>query len=457
MSINKVLIANRGEIALRILEACRELGFSTVAIYSEPDSYQPHVGLADESFCIGPEDPRESYLNLPAVMSTADISGADAIHPGYGFLAENPHFAEVCEEHGIKFVGPSSRVLAISGNKIEARNLVQETGVPTLPGSHEPINDEEHLLQITDTIGFPLILKAAFGGGGRGIRVIQEKDELVEAYNTSREEARVSFGNNNLYMEKYVPSPKHIEVQLIADNYGNFAHFGERECSIQRRHQKLVEETPAPTLKAETREKILDAALKIAQKFDYTSLGTAEFIVDQEENFYFIELNARIQVEHPISEELYGINLVKEQLKIADGKNLQDLSIPAPRGHAIECRINAENPESNFSPSSGQLNILQFPGGNGVRIDTWIRDGIKILPYYDSLLAKLIVHGETRKDTIMKAISSLRRLEIDGVTTTRNLYLDLLRHPKFRSGEYTSNWWNEFGLFKKSPQPQQEQ
>ena len=444
MSFEKVLIANRGEIAIRIIEACRELGLSTVAVYSEPDRFHPHVELADEAYCIGPKEPQESYLNFPAVMSAADIGNVDGIHPGYGFLSENSHFADVCEEHGLKFIGPSPSILEKAGDKVESKVAAKEAGVPVLPGSDRALEDKDDLTREAERLGYPLMLKAALGGGGRGMRVVDNEDELLSSFQASREEARISFDHGKIYLEKFLPDPKHIEVQIMADNHGEVISLGERDCSIQRRHQKLVEESPASYLSERTRASIQQAAVKIAEEFGYRSLGTVEFLVDDEENFYFIELNARVQVEHPVTEEVFGFNMIKDQLRLIQGEPLDPSKYRAPKGHALECRINAEDPVKDFRPSSGRVNIQQVPGGNGVRVDTWIRDGIEVHPSYDSLLAKLVIRGETRKDTITKAISSLRRFEISGVHTTRNLYLDLLRQPKFRSGEYTISFLDEF-------------
>lgn len=442
--MDKILIANRGEIALRIIEAARELGLSTVAVYSEVDKNQLHVELADEAYCIGPREAEESYLNLPAIIGAADISNADAIHPGYGFMSENPHFAEVCEGHGINFIGPSSRTLELAGNKIKSKEIVRGAGVPVLPGSQETVDDKDELKEVAGEFRYPLILKAAYGGGGRGMRIVRDEEELMEGFTSSSKEAEVSFGEGAMYLERYLSQPKHVEVQVIADEHGNYGHVGERECSTQRRHQKIIEEAPAPGISDETRKRLREDAIKIARAFGYTSLGTVEFLVDEDESYYFIELNARIQVEHPVSEEITGVNLVKDQLKIAEGEELVRDRYEDFRGHAIECRINAEDPENDFLPSSGEIKIHQFPGGNGVRLDTWVYNGIRVSPYYDSLLAKLIVRGETRYDTITKTISALRRFEIGGVRTNRSLHLDLLRQKEFRTGDYSITFLDQF-------------
>ncbi len=442
--MDKILIANRGEIALRIIEAARELGLSTVAIYSEADKNQLHVELADEAYCIGPREAEESYLNLPAIIGAADISNADAIHPGYGFMSENPHFAEVCEGHGINFIGPSSETLQLAGNKIKSKEIVKSAGVQVVPGTEEAVENKDRLKAKAEELRYPLILKAAYGGGGRGMRIVKDEDELMEGFTSSSKEAQASFGEGAMYLERYLPNPKHVEVQVIADEDGNYGHVGERECSTQRRHQKIIEEAPAPGISGETREQLREDAIKIARAFNYTSLGTVEFLVDEDENYYFIELNARIQVEHPVSEEITGVNLVKDQIKIADGGELDPDKYNNFQGHAIECRINAEDPERDFLPSAGDIKIRQLPGGNGVRLDTWIYNGITVSPYYDSLLAKLIVSGDTRYDTITKTISALRRFEISGVKTNKALHLDLLRQKEFRSGNYSITFLERF-------------
>ncbi len=442
--MEKVLVANRGEIALRIIEAARELGLSTVAVYSEPDRNQLHVQLADEAYCIGPKEPEESYLNLPAIIGAADISGADAIHPGYGFLAEDSHFAEVCEGHDIKFIGPSSTVLKLAGNKLESKEIARQSGVDVLPGTEATISDVPELKKEAERLGYPLIIKAAFGGGGRGMRLIRDEEELVNGFKSSSKEAEISFGNGDLYLERYLDRPKHVEVQVIADEEGSFAHVGERECSTQRRHQKIIEEAPAPGISPSTREKLREAALAIAREYGYNSLGTVEFLVDRDENFYFMELNARIQVEHPVSEEISGVNLVKEQIKLAAGESLVPEKYADLRGRAIEFRINAEDPEKDFLPSSGRIHIKQIPGGHGVRFDTWIYEGAEMTPYYDSLLGKLIITADERYDAITKAVSALRRFEIEGVKTNVDLHLDLIRQKEFRTGDYSITFLDDF-------------
>ncbi len=442
--MEKLLVANRGEIALRIIEAARELGLSTVAVYSQPDKSQLHVQLADEAYCIGPKEPEESYLNLPAIIGAADISGADAIHPGYGFLSENSHFAEVCEGHDIKFIGPDSSVLELAGNKLESKKIAQQAGVDVLPGTDRAISDIEELKEEAERLEYPLILKAAFGGGGRGMRLVHNQDELVDGFKSSTKEAEISFGNGDLYLEKYLQQPKHVEVQVIADEHGNYAHIGERECSTQRRHQKVIEEAPAPGISPATREELRQAAINIASEYGYNSLGTVEFLVDADENFYFMELNARIQVEHPVSEEIARVNLVKDQIRLAEGETLDPEDYSDLRGHAMEFRINAEDPEHDFMPSSGRIRLKQMPGGHGVRFDTWIYDGAEMTPYYDSLIGKLIITADKRYDAITKAVSALRRFKIEGIKTNVGLHLDLIRQKEFRTGDYSITFLEEF-------------
>lgn len=442
--MEKILVANRGEIALRIIEAARELGLSTVAIYSKPDKNQLHVDLADEAYCIGPKEPKESYLNLPSIVGAADISGADAIHPGYGFLSENAHFAEICEGHDIKFIGPPSSVLETAGDKLESKKVAERAGVEVLPGTKMAISSEDELRQEAKNLEFPLILKAAYGGGGRGMRLARNEEELVNGFQASSQEAEISFGDGSLYLEQYLNQPKHIEVQVIADEHGNYGHVGERECSTQRRHQKIIEEAPAPGISQSTRDELREAALAIAREFDYSSLGTVEFLVDDDENYYFMELNARIQVEHPVSEEISGVNLVKEQIKLAEGEDLEATRYSDLRGHSMEFRLNAEDPKNEFMPSSGRIDLKQLPGGHGVRFDTWIYDGAEVFPYYDSLLGKLIVTADRRYDAITKAISALRRFRIEGVKTNVDLHLDLIRQKKFRTGDYSITFLDQF-------------
>ncbi|MCS7240376.1 MAG: acetyl-CoA carboxylase biotin carboxylase subunit [Candidatus Bipolaricaulota bacterium] len=428
--MEKVLIANRGEIALRILEACREEGLFAVAVYSAAEAEALHVREAPEAVCIGPPDPRRSYLSIPALIAACEITGADALHPGYGFLSENPDLAEVCEAHGITFIGPSAQVLRLCGDKVAAKEAAQNAGLPVLPGS-PPLADESEALNWAEELGYPVLLKAAAGGGGRGIRLIRSPQELRSLFHQSRKEAELAFADGRVYLERYVPRPRHVEVQILADRHGNVVHWGTRDCTVQRRHQKLVEEAPAPALPPKLREKMAQAAVRLAEHIRYVGAGTVEFLVDGED-FYFIEVNARIQVEHPVSEMLVGRNLVREQLRVAQGKPLGYRQSQIEFfGHAIECRINAEDPERNFLPSTGRVWIRALPGGMGVRVDTHIYQGMRVLPYYDPLLAKIIAHGEDREEARTRLYSALRRFQISGVKTNRDFLLSVIGHPQF--------------------------
>lgn len=430
----RILIANRGEIAVRVIEAARELGIQTVAVFSEADRGALHARLADEAYCIGPAPARDSYLKIAAVMSAAEVSKAEAIHPGYGFLAEDPHFVEVCEESKIVFIGPCYETMIQTGDKLKAKAAVCAAGVPVVPGSGA-LQSEAELIEAVKSIGYPLLLKAAAGGGGRGIRIVQNENELLEKFHSAQREAEAAFGDPTVYIEKYLSNARHIEVQILADQHGKIAHWGERECSIQRRYQKLIEESPAPALSDELRQALWDAAVRAAHALEYQSAGTIEFLVSGEE-FYFIEMNARIQVEHPVSEVRVGRNLIKEQVRIAAGEKLgygqKDIKL---RGHALECRLNAEDPSNNFAPSSGTVKIKSLPGGYGVRLDTALYDGLQMTPFYDSLIAKLIAHGQTRAEAILKMINALKRFEVEGVQTTRDLYLEIISSPQFMAGE----------------------
>lgn len=430
----KILVANRGEIAVRVIEAAHELGISTVAIFSEADRGALHTKLADEAYCIGPAPAQQSYLKIAAVMSAAEVSRADAIHPGYGFLAEDPHFVEVCEASKITFIGPRYETMLQAGDKLRAKRAVGAAGVPVVPGS-EALKTEEDLQKAVAQIGYPLLFKASAGGGGRGMRIVFEESELIEKFRAAQREAEAAFGDATVYIEKYLPNVRHVEVQILADQHGKIVHWGERECSIQRRYQKLIEESPSPALSEEMRAALCDAAVRAAKALDYQNAGTVEFLVSENE-FYFIEINARIQVEHPISEVRVGKNLIKEQIRIAAGERLgysqRDIKL---QGHAIECRLNAEDPARNFAPSPGMVKIKSLPGGHGVRLDTALYDGLPMMPYYDSLLAKLIVHGQTRAEAILKMINALKRFEIEGVATTRDLCLDIISSSEFMAGE----------------------
>ena len=435
----KILVANRGEIAVRVIEAAHELGISTVAIFSEADRGALHTRLADEAYCIGPAPAQQSYLKIAAVMSAAEVSHADAIHPGYGFLAEDPHFVEVCEMSKIVFIGPRYETMVQAGDKLRAKSAVRAAGVPVVPGS-EALKTEEDLRRAVEQLGYPVLLKASAGGGGRGMRIVSGESELVEKFRAAQREAEAAFGDSTVYIEKYLPHARHVEVQILADQYGKIVHWGERECSIQRRYQKLIEESPSPALGEEMREALWDAAVRAARALDYQNAGTVEFLVSGDA-FYFIEINARIQVEHPLSEVRVGRNLIKEQIRIAAGERLgysqRDIKL---QGHAIECRLNAEDPKRNFAPSPGMIKIKALPGGHGVRLDTALYDGLVMTPYYDSLLAKLIVHGQTRHEAIVKMINALKRFEIAGVETTRDLCVEIISSAEFLAGEFDTQF-----------------
>jgi acetyl-CoA carboxylase biotin carboxylase subunit len=433
----KVLIANRGEIAVRVIRACKEMGLKTVAVHSEPDRNSLHVKMADESVCIGPGPASESYLNIPNIISAAEISGADAIHPGYGFLSENPYFADVCESCHIHFIGPSKLAIEKMGDKAAARETMRKAGVPVIPGSDGCVSaDDPHLNKIAKKIGYPLIVKACSGGGGKGMRVIENEDALVQTIQIVQSEARAAFGSGDVYLEKYLKRPRHIEIQIMADHKGKVVYLPERECSIQRRHQKLIEESPSPTVDAKLRKKMGKAAKRAAEAVDYVTVGTVEFLLDTDGSFYFLEMNTRIQVEHTVSEMITGIDLVKEQIKLAAGERLSfdrdDIPI---LGHAIECRVNAEDPDHDFRPSPGEIKLLILPGPPGVRVDTHIYSGYVVPTYYDSLLAKLIVLADTRDDAIRRMQRALGEFRIEGVKTTIPLHQKVLNHALFKQGE----------------------
>lgn len=437
--MEKVLIANRGEIALRILEAAREEGLSAVAVFSEPERGALHVREAPEAVCIGPADPRRSYLSIPALMAACEVTGADALHPGYGFLSESAELAEVCAAHGITFVGPPQEVLRLCGDKVAAKERVAHAGVPVLPGSPGLASSEE-ALDWARRLGFPLLLKAAAGGGGRGIRIVGSEEELLSVLPRAQEEARLAFGDGTLFLERYVPSSRHVEVQILADAHGSVVHWGTRDCTVQRRYQKLVEEAPAPGLSPELRAALAQAAVRAARALGYVGVGTIEFLVDGED-FYFIEVNPRIQVEHPVSEALVGRNLVREQLRIARGEPLGYKQEQVELwGHAIECRLNAEDPARGFLPSTGKLFIECLPGGVGVRVDSAMFQGMDVLPYYDPLLAKVITYGETREEARMRMYSALRRFRVHGVTTNRDFLLEVIAHPDFAAGRLSTDF-----------------
>ena len=439
--MNKILIANRGEIAVRIIRACKEMNIKTVAVYSEADKNALHTRLADEAICIGPAPSNKSYLNIKNIIEAAYITGADSIHPGFGFLSENSQFAKICEESNIKFIGPSSKVIDLLGNKSNSKELMQKAGVPVIPGSNGSVKGLKDAILIAEEIGYPVMLKAAAGGGGKGIRVANNSSELETNYNIVKQEAKISFNDDEVYIEKFIKNPRHVEIQILADEHGNIIHLGERDCSIQRKHQKIMEETPSTAIDEKLRNKMGTAAVKAAKVAGYTSCGTVEFLVDSDKNFYFMEMNTRIQVEHPITEMRTGIDIVKEQIKIAAGEELKIKQKEVEfKGHSIECRINAENPSKNFMPCPGQIKEINLPGGNGVRVDTAIYNGYVIPPNYDSMIAKIIVLGATRNEAIAKMKRALEELVIDGVTTNRDFLFNIIRNPNFIRGNFDTSF-----------------
>jgi len=430
--LSRILIANRGEIALRIIRACRELGIETVAVYSEADKDAPYLQLADEAICIGPPDCAQSYLNVPRIISAAEVADVEAIHPGYGFLAENSHFARVCRDCGIGFIGPSVEAMELLGDKVAARKLASKASVPVVPGSDGVIEDESEALKLANKMGYPVIIKAAAGGGGRGMRVVHNDISFRSAFNAARAEADVAFGNSSVYLEKFIVEPRHVEVQIMADNEGNALHFYERDCSIQRRHQKMIEESPCPVLDKHTREELCESALRIIKEADYSNAATVEFLLDDDRNYYFIEANTRIQVEHPVTEMVTGHDLIKWQLKIASGHTIKTSQRNIKlNGTAIECRINAEDPENNFAPCPGTITRYIPPGGPGVRVDTHVHQGWTVSPSYDSMIAKLIVHQRTRTEAITTMRRALQEFVIEPIKTTIPACLDILSHNLF--------------------------
>ena len=440
---DKVLIANRGEIALRVLRACKEIGIPTVAVHSTADADAMHVRLADESVCIGPPPAAESYLNVPRLLAACEITGADAIHPGYGFLSENARFAEILEEHGITFIGPTSEHIRIMGDKIEAKATAKRLGIPVVPGSDGAITDEAQAIRVGKQMGFPVLVKAAAGGGGRGMKVARTAEDLDMALKTARAEAKAAFGDDSVYLEKYLEKPRHIEVQVFGDGKGNAIHLGERDCSLQRRHQKVLEEAPSPALNAEQRRKIGTVVAKAMQKINYRGAGTVEFLYEDGE-FYFIEMNTRLQVEHPVTEAITGLDLVIEQIRVASGAPLSlSQSDVILSGHAIECRINAENPRT-FRPSPGTITYWHPPGGLGVRVDSGAYQGYRIPPNYDSLIGKLIVHGKNRNECLMRLKRCLSEFVVEGVETTIPLFSDLVTQPDIANGLYDIHWLEKF-------------
>ncbi len=443
--IKKVLIANRGEIALRILRACKELGIPAVVVHSDIDSDSLPVRLADESVCIGPAHSKKSYLNIPAIISAAEITGADAIHPGYGFLAENEEFATICNENGLEFIGPKPDNIRLMGDKAEARRIAKQVGVPVIPGSDGPIEDLETAKKVIEKVGYPFLIKAVYGGGGRGMRIVNDYDEMENEFYMAKSEAISAFGNGALYIEKYIEKPHHIEIQVLADKYGNAVHLGERDCSIQRRHQKLIEETPSCVVTPELRERMGASALALVKSVGYVGAGTIEFLLDKYGNYYFMEMNTRIQVEHPITEMVTGIDLVKQQILIANDEKLsfkqEDIKFT---GHSIECRITAEDPNKNFMPVPGKIETLHFPGGIGVRIDSHIYQGYSIPPYYDSLIAKLIVHATDRTEAINRTKRALEEFIIEGVPTTIDFYKQILSNKDFIEGNFHTQFLENY-------------
>ena len=430
----KVLIANRGEIALRVIRACRELGVETVAVYSEADRESLHVRFADDDICIGPPQGRLSYLRIPAIIAAAEVTGADAIHPGYGFLAENAEFADTCRASDIAFIGPTGDQIRAMGDKASARRLAKEAGVPTVPGSPGVMQDPEEALAVAGEIGFPVIIKATAGGGGKGMRIARHAEEFPQLFSLAQNEALSAFGNGDVYVEKYLARPRHVEIQVLGDSHGRVMHLGERDCSVQRRHQKLIEESPSPALTPELREQMGEAAVRLASAIDYIGAGTIEFLLDEDGSFYFMEMNTRIQVEHPVTEMVTGWDLVKQQVRVAAGEALPEEPLEL-RGHSIEVRINAEDPYKNFQPSPGLITAYHPPGGPGVRVDTHVYAGYTVPPYYDSLLAKLIVHGRDRAEALARLSQALDSFILEGVTTTIPFLARVVRHPAFVAGD----------------------
>ncbi len=441
----KILIANRGEIALRIIRTCREMGIKSVAVYSTADRDSLHVRFADEAVCIGPPASKDSYLNIPNIISAAELTNADAIHPGYGFLSENARFSSICSQYGIKFIGATADQIERMGDKASAKETMRQAGVPIVPGSDGLVSDVAEGLKIANEIGYPIILKATAGGGGRGMRIVWKDEDFEGAWDSARQEAGAAFGNDGIYLEKYVEDPRHIEIQVVGDQYGTVCHLSERDCSIQRRHQKLVEEAPSPFMTPELRKKMGEAAIKGAQAVNYEGAGTIEFLVDKHKNFYFMEMNTRIQVEHPVTEEVINFDLIKEQIKVAAGIPISGKNYE-PTMHSIECRINAEDPFNNFRPSPGKITNFHAPGGHGVRVDTHVYSGYVIPPNYDSMIAKLICTAQTREEAISTMERALSEFVVEGMKTTIPLHLRLMRDPNFRAGNFTTKFMETFDL-----------
>ncbi len=441
---DKILIANRGEIALRIIRTCKEMGIKTVAVYSTADEDSLHVKFADEAVCIGPPSSKESYLKIPSILAAAEITNAEAIHPGYGFLSENADFSRICGEHDLKFIGPSPDMISAMGDKTVAKNTMIENGVPVVPGSEGEINDFEEARELCNEIGYPVIIKASAGGGGRGMRAVFEEEKLKQAFDTCRNEAEAAFGNPGVYIEKLVVDPHHVEIQVLGDQHGNAIHLGERDCSLQRRHQKLLEEAPSPLLTPELREEMGEAAVNAALSVNYEGAGTVEFLVDKNRDFYFMEMNTRIQVEHPVTEMVTDCDLVAEQIKVAAGMELEERELEM-RGHSIECRINAEDPEHGFRPSAGTISVFHPPGGHSVRLDTHAYSGYRIPPHYDSMIAKLIVRGKTRDEAINRMRRALSEFVVEGIKTTIPYHRQLMDDENFQKGTFHTKYLeNEF-------------
>jgi acetyl-CoA carboxylase biotin carboxylase subunit len=444
----KILIANRGEIAVRVIRACREMGIQTVAVYSDIDRDAIHTQLADEAVCIGGAKPKDSYLNMQNILSATVLTGAEAIHPGFGFLSENSKFAQMCSECNITFIGPDSQTIDMMGNKSRAREIMIEAGVPVIPGSKGAVESEEEALKVANEMGYPVMIKASAGGGGRGIRIVKNEDEFSKAFQTAKAEAKGAFGDDTMYVEKFVENPRHVEIQILADNYGNTLYLGERDCSVQRRNQKILEEAPCSVMTEELRKRMGESAVKAAKAAKYKNAGTIEFLLDKHGNYYFMEMNTRIQVEHPITEMITGIDLIKEQIKIASGEKLElsqeDIKL---QGHAIECRINAEDPDRGFMPSPGTINVIHMPGGLGVRLDSAIYQGYKIPPTYDSMIGKLIVYGKNRNEAINKMRRALGEFIIEGVKNNIDFHYKILDNENFLNSNFDTGFINkEFGL-----------
>jgi len=440
---DKILIANRGEIALRIIRSCKELGIKTVAVYSEADKDSLHVTFADEAVCIGPPPSSASYLKIPSIISAAQITGADAIHPGYGFLAENSDFSAICEESNIKFIGPSPKMIDAMGDKSFAKDTMKQNGVPVIPGSDGVIASAKDGKTLASEIGYPVIIKASAGGGGKGMRIVWKEGEFENAFKTAKNESLASFGKDDVYLEKYIEKPRHVEIQIIGDRHGNAYHYGERDCSIQRRHQKLLEESPSPAIDEVTRNKMGEAALLGVKAVNYEGVGTFEFLLDKHKNFYFMEMNTRIQVEHPVTETVWGVDLIRQQILVASGEKIETLP-DKPNGHSIEFRINAEDPSAGFRPSPGMIQSLHFPGGYGIRIDSHIYHGYTIPSYYDSLIAKLIVWGKNREHAILRGRRALDEFTVEGIKTTIPFHQKVLEDKKFISGDFDTSFMEGF-------------